>query len=467
MPKQIIPTILGDRIETGDYRDALPENLYTVKRTVRGSEGYLINQPGLVEFGETTGTDRGGYYSTRFSTHFRITGTDLLSIDSEGNTTILGTIPGSLQVQMAESFNNFAVLASGRLFYYNPNDGFREITDPNLGSPIDICFIAGYFFFTDGENLYHTTISDEEVINPLDFATAELSPDPTIAVNRTAENQVLVADRHTLSWFYVSGGENFAFTPINGKSVKAGPVATQLIAEIKGSWFMVGGRKEESIFIYQIAGGGISKISTREIDKILSEYTEEELKTASIEARAQDGYYFLHINLPNDTLLFNLTIAESLGPQYAWTKLKSSVVGGSGWVGINGVFDPKIGMWIYGDRTASRVGVLDKSVSTQYGEKQEFLFYTPFVYLDGKSVNQVELKTISGFSNTKQTVSLSITMDGQTYGKEYFSTYSEKNNRNLRFELRRIGSSDDYMGFKVRAVTDALLNFGAMELDYD
>lgn len=466
MAKQIIPTILGDRIEDGDYRDALPVNFYTVQRSVRGSNGYLINHPGLVEFAETTGTDRGGYYSTRFSLHFRVTGSDLISVDSDGVTTVLGTVPGSLQVQMAESFNNFAVLADGRLFYYNPTAGFREITDPNLGSPIDICFIAGYFFFTDGENLYHTTIADEEVINPLDFATSELSPDPTLSVNRTAENQVLVADRHTLSWFYVSGGENFAFTLINGKSVKAGPVSTMLITELNGGWYMVGGRKEESIFVYQISGGGLSKISTREIDKILSTYTEEELSSSSIESRSQDGYQFLHINLPNETLLFNLTIAGSLGVDFAWTKLKSSSTNNVGWAGINGVFDPTVG-WVYGDRTSSRIGKLDKSVSTQYGDSQEFLFYTPFVNLSGKSVNQVEIKTISGFSDSEQTVSLSVTMDGQTYGKEYFSNYSEKNNRNLRFELRRLGSSNDYMGFKFRAVTSALLNFGAMELDYD
>jgi len=466
MPKQVIPTMLGDRIQDGDYRDALPVNMYVVERKVRGSDGYLINQPGIKPLGETPGSDRGAFFSSRFNKHLRVSGTRLISINMNGSFDDLGAIPGSLQVIIDESFNNVAILAEGNLYYWNPINGLRQISDPNLGTPIDLCFIRGVFLFTDGANLYHTTLADEEIINPTDFATSEISPDPTVSVNRTKANQAIVGDRHTTSYFYFSGGENFAFSTIDGQASKSGPISPNVVAELDGEWFYIGGEKEESLFIYQATGSNHAKISTREIDKILATYTTEELQNASLESRGEDGYHFLHINLPNDTLLFNYTIARKLGVRYSWTKLKTSITLNDGWRGVNGIFDGNLNKWVYGDRSGNRVGTLDNTISTIYGDKTEFLWFTPFVTLDGMSINQITLKTISGFSDGPVPVAISITYNGETYGQEWMAQYSSKNKRDLRFEPRRLGNVDDYVGFKFRATTDGLLNVGAMELDY-
>lgn len=466
MPKTIVPTILGDKIADADYRDALPINLYTVIKNIRGSQGYLINQPGLAEFSSTTGVDRGGFYAERFSIHLRVTGNDLLEVDQLGGTTILGTISGSLQVQFAQSFNNVAIVADGRLWYYNPTDGFREIIDGNLGNPIDVTFIDGYFFFTDGINLYHTTLLDEEIIDPLDFATAEFSPDPTLSVKKTKENQVIVFGRYSTEWFVNRAGTNFAFSRIQGKAVKAGAVATQCQVEMDGFFFILGGRKEESVSIHSVSGGSTQAIATREVDKILATYEEGELQTASMEARVEDGYKFIHVNLPNETLLYNHTVGMALGKEFAWSILKTSVTGSDGWIGINGIFDPRISKWLYGDRFNPRIGKLDNTISTLYGAQVECIFYTPFLTLDSMSMDEVEIKTISGFTPQKATVSMSLSYDGETYGKEWFSMYGEKHQRGYRFIQRRVGYVRDYVGFKFRAVTPSRLAFGAMELTY-
>lgn len=466
MPKQPINLIKGDRIENADYRDAIPVNMYVVKRDIRGSSGYLINQPGIFLFGTTDGVDRGGFYSERFSKHLRITGESLLDISTDGTNTNLGTITGSLQCQFDQSFNNFAVVADGKLWYYNPSDGFRQIVDPNLGNPIDVCFIDGYFFFTDGDNLYHTTLADEEVIEPLDFATAEFSPDPTLSVKKTKENQVITFGRYSTEWFVNVGSDNFAFQRIQGKAVKAGIVATQCQTELDGNYFILGGRKEESPSIHIISGGSLQTIATREIEKIIDMYTEEELQTASLESRVEDGYMFLHVNLPNETLLYNHTIAKSIGIEMAWSILKTSVTSQDGWLGINGVFDPRISSWIYGDRFSPRVGKLDNTISTLYGENVECIFYSPMITMDDMSIDKIEIKTISGFTTERATVSISLSYDGQSYGKEWFNLYGEQNQRSYRFIARRLGYVRDYVGFKFRAVTPSRLAFGAMELSY-
>ena len=49
MPVAPITLIKGDKIgiET-DYRDALPVNMYAVKRDILGAKGYMIEYPGCL-----------------------------------------------------------------------------------------------------------------------------------------------------------------------------------------------------------------------------------------------------------------------------------------------------------------------------------------------------------------------------------------------------------------------------------
>ncbi len=466
MPTTPITLIKGDRISEGDYRDSLPVNMYAVAREIRGSNGYLINQPGISEFGTTLGVDRGGFYAERFSTHFRVTGEKLIEVSMSGDITEIGDITGSLQAQLDQSFNNFVVVADGKCWYYNPSDGFRQITDPNIGNPIDVCYIDGYFFFTDGATLYHTTLADQEVIEPLDFLTSIFSPDPVFSVKKTKDNQVITFGRYSTEWFANVGSENFAFQRLPGKAIKAGIVATQCQTEMDGIYFILGGRKEESPSIHAVSGGSIQTVATREVAKIIDQYTEEELKTASLESRVEDGYMFMHINLPNETLMYNHTIAKKLGVDNAWSILKTSVTDQNGWVGINGIFDPRISKWLYGDRFSPRIGELDNTISTLYGEKVECKFYSPMITLDDMSIDKIEIKTISGFTVEEATMAISLSYDGETYGKEWFNLYGNKNQRGYRFIARRMGYVRDYVGFKFRAVTPSRLAIGALEVTY-
>ena len=90
--------------------------MYTVIKEIRGSKGYLINQPGIKQFAVTSGVDRGGFYSEAegFNIHFRVAANDFISVSKKGVVTALGNVTGSLQVQMDQSANNFAMVADGK-----------------------------------------------------------------------------------------------------------------------------------------------------------------------------------------------------------------------------------------------------------------------------------------------------------------------------------------------------------------
>jgi len=87
------------------------------------------------------------------------------------------------------------------LYYYNISDGLRQITDSNVGDPLDVKWIDGYFFITDGENIYHSSIDNEEVFLPLDFGTAQFIPDSSNGLGKTEDNEIIVFGDFSIEYF--------------------------------------------------------------------------------------------------------------------------------------------------------------------------------------------------------------------------------------------------------------------------
>lgn len=466
MPETLIPIIKGDRtaIDT-DYRDALPVNMTAVSRSILGASGYMLSHPGLTLKATGVGSDRGGYWNERQEIHFRVSGDKLLSLTADGTTSELGSISGNKRASMAHSFNSQAVVTSGRMWLYSGT--LNEITDPDLGAPIDVTWIDGYYFLTDGEFLYHTDINDETSIDPLKFATSEFSPDPTVAVDKTSDNQVIVFNRFSTEYFINRATENFAFQRVAGKAVKCGAVGTHCETELEGRFYVIGGGREEKISIHLISAGQYQSIATREVDKILGSYSETQLSESILETRVEDGDKFLIAHLPNDTLLYNATIAEKLGIEYAWTILRSGLADDT-WRAVNGVYDPRFSGWIYGDKLNSNIGLLDGFTAAQYGEPSELIIYTPLVNLEGGSIDEMELQTIPGHQvdATEVKCAISITYDGLTYSKEWWDLYGKNTRYDTRFIARRLGYVREHFGMRVRCVSTSKINYVVMRLKY-
>ena len=469
MPKLELPLLKGDKVATNaDYRDALPVNMTAVSRQVRGAAGYVISHPGLTSFATGIGKDRGGNWNERLNEHYRISGQRFISVDSGGVVADIGAITGAKRATVsAYSFNTQAVVADGKMWLYDGTT-LTQITDTDLGNPIDVCWIDGYYFLTDGEFLYHTDILDEFAVDPLQFATSEFSPDPTLGVAKTSDNQVLVLNRYTCEWFINQANPNFAFSRVGSKATKVGIVGTHCKVEVEGRFYIMGSGKDESVSIHAINPGQYQSIATREIDKIIAQYNDAQLSDAILESRVVDGDKFIVVHLPNETLLFNLTMANIGGLDAAWTIVKSDILGDTKWRGVNGVFDPRIPSWVYGDNQDANIGRLDNTVSTQYNVAIEQIFYTPFVDLEGASINQFELDTLPGhqINIDDVTCAFSVTYNGLTYGKEWWGLYGQKGVYDTRFIRNRIGYVRDYIGFKVRCASPERLVFSKMTLDY-
>lgn len=465
MPQIPVTLIKGDYQGSDvDYRDNLPVNMYAVPREIKGVQGYMIGFPGLTSFGTSLGIDRGGIYNDRQSNHFRVSGTRFIYVDADGTVTNVGEITGTGQAAMPFSFNTQAVITDGKMWLYESVGGLAEVTDADLGDPIDGVWINGYYFLTDGDYVYHTDIADETAIDPLKFATAEFMPDTTLGLLKTSDNKVAVFGRYSTEFFADVAQANFAFTRVESRALKLGIVATHAKCELMNDIFMVGGPRDEGVGVYRISASQPQKVSTREVDKYIGEYTETELADIRMEVRSQDNITFILIHLPDYVLCFNETIARQFGLQNAWSLLKSDVENDTPFRGINTIFDPRAGEWICGDKTTTYLGKLDDTVPTHYTTQVEWILYTPFVNLEKMSIDEVELETIPGYSNSVETVGLSMTYDGVLWGTEYWSDYSEVGTYDTNLIIRRLGYVEDWVGFKLRGASTAKMAFSQMKV---
>lgn len=459
----------GDKVNDNvDYVDALPTNMYTVERAILGGDNYITNFYGLTNFGTGNGLGRGGIWVSASSLegHYRVSGNSLISINPNGTTVVIGNISGSGKVSMAYSFNNLAIVADGNLYYYNVNNGLRLLNNPNIGSPIDVVWLDGYFFLTDGIDIYHSDITNEESFLPLDFGNAQFSPDASRGLGVNEDNEVIVYGAFTIEYFVNVGTVNFAFQRIEQKAQKIGIIGTHCKSEMNGKWYILGRRKESAPSCHIVSLGTEQGISSRAIDQILASYNPDDLSTTTIDTMIIDNTKFVIYHLPRHTLLFNMTIAEVKGTTNAWTILKSDVLGDIKFRAMNPVLDPRNSKWVVDDNQDSTIGYLDRSTCVQYGNIIEWLLYSPFLNLETLSIDMLEIQTIPGIApDENATVAVSITKNGRSYSNEFWTLYGDNYDYSNRFYLRDIGYVRHWIGFKFRGASTARMSFASFNIE--
>lgn len=464
--------IKGLRQSKLDYRNNLPVNMTAVIEEVKGDEGYLLTHDGLVRFADVAGTARGGVYNERLTEHFRVSGTSLQTIGTDGTATTIGAIAGTGVASFANSFNTQAIVADGMMYLW---DGatLTRIRDPDLGVPIDITWFRGIYVMTDGESLIQTDITDEYSISPLKFASSEFAADPIKAVARNDQNQILAFNRYSIEYFFFNANtpaDASVLQNIPGKATKIGIVGTHCQVEMGGIFFILGGREEEGVSVHAFSGGNAREVASREAYKIINKYTESQLENAVLEARVHEGYQFLYVHLPCETLIYNHTVGKVAGASNAWsyvvTESPDQTDDDFSWRGRFGVFDPRLGDWIYGDTKEGLLGRLDNTIASQYGNPTECICYTPIIPLEQRSITQFEIDTIPGFSSSDVNCSFSISYDGTIYGKEWSGLASRSGNYNTRYLARPREYVRDMFSMKFRFTSDDKMAFSGLDIEY-
>ena len=462
-----IPIVNGIYTDpTADYRTSYPLNLIPVPKQNGIANGYLKKSDGLRLFCDVgSGIDRGGINYNGVC--YRVVGANLYRIDINGNYTKLGAIAGTGQCSFTYGFDRLAIVGGGKLYYFKDN-ALRQVTDADLGAVIDATWIDGYFVTTDGEYLVQTELNDPTAIDPKKYGSSEIDPDNIVGLLKV-RGELIAFNRYTIEVFDNNGGAGFAFARINGAMITKGLIGTHAKCHFADSFAFVGSGKNEPCSVYIGANGGATKIATRDIEKALSRYTDAQLQTIVLEAVERDMHQHLYLHLPDRTLVYDFASSQVM-QQPIWFELSSSSNGNGAYRAINHVWC--YNRWIVGDRLDGKIGVIDGTISTHYGEPVAWQFDTIFVYAGGSAgqITSLELVGLTGRTkdNKNPQVFLSWTKDGMMWSNERLHTQGMRGQYDKRMIwFRAVGLFKQMLGLRFRGCDDSLASFTAIEANME
>jgi hypothetical protein len=137
MAEMQIPLIKGDKVDdTTDYRDALPVNMSGVVKPILGAQGYMLQQPGLTEYGDVyTPPDMHDYVTFDGSTYLE-KASDLTGIIDGKLGTYVTRIRKTTNSQRELLFNKITLTDNCIYIYYMPTGEFIITSSDTLGGAV-------------------------------------------------------------------------------------------------------------------------------------------------------------------------------------------------------------------------------------------------------------------------------------------------------------------------------------------
>lgn len=461
-----IPILNGIYSDTSaDFRTSYPRNLMPVPKKQGISQGYLRPADGILEFATGPGADRGGINWNGVC--YRVMGSKLVSIDKNGTISIIGDVGGiNSQVTFDYSFDRLGIASEGKLFYYD-NSSLSQVTDADLGTVVDFIWIDGYFMTTDGTSLVVTELTDPFSVTNFKYGSAEADPDSIKGLLKV-RNEAYAIGRYTIEVFDNVGGNYFPFQRVPGAQVMRGAVGTFAccvftMQNYQGVAFLGGGRNEPSAIWFGLNGTS-TQISTREIDSILQNYTEEQLSKTVLESRVDKNHSLLYIHLPDQTLVYD-SAATSVVGEPVWFVLTSSIVGLGTYRARNIIWC--YDKWISGDPTTNKLGYFVENISHHYGNINGWDFGTTIIYNEAEGVifHELELIALTGQIELGKnpTIWTCYSTDGETWSQERPRTAVRQGRRDVRLNWLQQGNMKNWRIQKFRGTSDAHISIAKLE----
>lgn len=460
-------------------------NMYaSVAEAKSWSPVMLKSMAGVLSFGAAgTGVSRGAIEMN--GVLYVVNGTTLFSVSSLGVATSKGTVSGEKRVSMAHNGEKLCIVCPGlsgfnSYTYDSTADTLIQVSDVDYQNADSVCFKDGFYVFTQSftggqtNKFFNSALNDPLTFDGLDFGSAELAPDGIIGCH-VSHDELYILGEHTTEVFQNVGGAGFPFQRIPGASFEKGAHSKYSVIQWEGSFYFIGGGKNEKSAIWRARGTGEpAKVSTDAIDQELQKFTAAETAEAfsftySLDGSAFVGFTIRSINIASRTFVFNVTASQNAGTR-VWAEQQSGVFDNA-WraQSVTNVYDKLV----ISDNVDGRLGHLDTGTYTEYGETFIREKITPPFAGDSSSLflHKIELSIDAGRGQISgQGLDPQVEMDFSDDGAR---TWSNKTTRamgkigeyNKRVEWRRQGRIPAQRVFRFRVSDPVSVSFVKLEVD--
>ena len=248
------------------------------------------------------GTVRGQL--TASDVHYAVIGTTLYKINGDGTNVALGTVEGSLPVDMSYNGNQIDIVGEIKAYYFDvPSATLYEHSGAGYEQAVSSTSLASYTIIACKDTgRFRWRLTNTFTWDALNFATAEAESDNLVAV-RAVSNDVALLGARSVEWWGPTGeaGAN-AFAKTATAAANIGCVArdTALVVDSGLTWVGRDGRAG-GVSVYRAEGYAPRKISPPEVDNYLEQVSDLTMLRAF--AYQQRGHLFYVLTLPNEWTL--------------------------------------------------------------------------------------------------------------------------------------------------------------------
>lgn len=223
----------------------------------------------------------------------------LYKVDSSYAVTTLGTVSGtSGPVSMSDNGTQLFVACNGPSYIYNSQtNAFAQITDSDFPGAGTVSYLDGYFVFNEpnSQKIWVTALLDGTSVDPLDFASAEGSPDGVVGII-VDHRELWVFGTNSVEVWYNSGNADFPLSRIQGAFNEIGCAAPYSIAKMDNGLFWLGKDARGQGIVYRANGYTGTRISTHAVEWQIQQY--ENMSDAIAYTYQQDGHSFYVLIFP-------------------------------------------------------------------------------------------------------------------------------------------------------------------------
>ena len=298
---------------------------------------------------------------------YAVSGNTLYKIDSNWNAVAKGTVAGSSQVSMVDNGTQMFIAAGATGYIYNAGtDVFAQITDVDFAGAVTVGFIDGYFVYNqpNSQKFWVTSLYDGTSVDPLDFASAEGSPDNLVSLI-VNHREVWLFGQSTVEVWYNAGLPDFPLARIQGAFIEIGCAAPFSVAKLDNGVFWLSSDARGRGMVYRSNGYAGVRISTHSVEWQIQQYAD--ITDAVAYTYQQDGHSFYVLNFPSADITWVYDVATQAWHQRAgWLNNAFTRHRGNCQMAFNGEI-------VIGDYLTGEIYAYDLNVYSEAGAVQKWL----------------------------------------------------------------------------------------------
>jgi hypothetical protein len=224
-------------------------------------------------------------------------GNYLYQLNSNWESTQIGELVGSSPVSMSDNGTQLFVACNPNGYIYNTSTRTFFTLTINFPGAVTVGFLDGFFVFNqpNSQKLWVTDLYDGTTIDPLNFASAEGSPDNVVSIIVDHRELWVFGTNSTEVW-YNAGTAGFPFAPIQGAFNEIGCAAAYSVAKLDNTLFWLGSDARGRGIVYRAQGYKGVRVSTHAVEWQIQQYSD--MADAIGYTYQQDGHIFYVLIFP-------------------------------------------------------------------------------------------------------------------------------------------------------------------------